>query len=92
MIIVVALGKNFSKIILFYAFIVIFNIRLKYGFRKIIILINNNFEKFFFSQRFVRENDLIGDLIKYIREFIDGYTVIIYGKYDLVAYIKDSEN
>jgi hypothetical protein len=25
-------------------------------------------------------------------KFIDGYTIIIYGKYDLITYIKDLEN
>jgi hypothetical protein len=88
----VALNKNSSKIIFFHAFIIVFNIRLEYEFRKIIVLINNNFEENFISQRFVKENDLIGDLIKYIGKFIDEYTVIIYGKHDLIIYIKDSEN
>jgi hypothetical protein len=69
-----------------------FNIRLEYGFRKMIILIDNNFEENFISQRFVKENDLIGDLMKCIRKSIDRYTIIIYGKHDLIIYIKDSEN
>jgi hypothetical protein len=84
MIAAVALNKKFSKIISFYVFIIVFNIRLEYAFRKIIILIDNNSEENFISQRFVKENDLIDDLIKYIKEFIDGYTIIIYGKHDLI--------
>jgi hypothetical protein len=92
MIAAVALGKNPSKIISFYVFIIVFNIRLEYRFRKIIILINNNSEKNFISQRFVKENDSISNSIKYIRKFIDGHTITIYGKYNLITYIKDSEN
>jgi hypothetical protein len=53
---------------------------------------NNNSEENFISQRFVKENGLINDLIKYIKESIDKYTIIIYGKHDLIIYIKDSEN
>jgi hypothetical protein len=86
------LGKNFFKIISFHAFIVVFNIRMEHGFCKIIILINNNSEENFISQRFVKENDLIDYSIKYIKEFIDRYTVTIYRKHDLIIYIKDSEN
>jgi hypothetical protein len=92
MIIAVALNKDSSKITFFHIFIIVFNVRLEYGLRKIIILMNNNFEKFFFSQRFVKKNDLISDLIKYIRESIDGYAVTIYEKHDLIIYIKDLEN
>jgi hypothetical protein len=92
MIAAVALNKNFFKTISFYAFIVVFNIRLEHKFRKIIILMNNDFEENFISQRFVKKNDLIDDLIKYIKEFIDKYTVIIYRKHDLIAHIKNSEN
>jgi hypothetical protein len=47
MIAAVALGKDLFKIISFHAFIIIFNIRLEYGFRKIIILIDNDFEENF---------------------------------------------
>jgi hypothetical protein len=86
------LDKNSFKTTPSHAFIIVFNIYLEYRFRKIIALIDNNFEKNFIFQRFVKENDLIGDLIKYIKEFIDGYTVIIYRKHDLIIYIKDSEN
>jgi hypothetical protein len=92
MIVVVTLNKDLSKAISSHAFIVMFNIRLEYEFRKIIALINNNFEENFISQRFVKKNDLINDLIKCIKEFIDKYTVIIYGKHDLIIYIKNSEN
>jgi hypothetical protein len=92
MIAVVALGKDSSKVISFHAFIIVFNICLKYGFRKIIILINNNSEENFISQRFVKKNDLINDPIKYIKKSIDGYTVIIYRKHDLIIHIKNSEN
>jgi hypothetical protein len=92
MITVVALDKDSSKIIFFHAFIIVFNIRLEYGFRKIIVLIDSDFKENFISQRFVKENDLISDLIKYIEKFIDGYAVIIYGKHDLIIYIKNSEN
>jgi hypothetical protein len=92
MITTVTLDKNFFKIIFFHAFIVVFNIRLKYRFRKIIILMNNNSEENFISQRFVKENDLINDLVEYIRKSIDGYAVIIYRKHDLIIHIKNSEN
>jgi hypothetical protein len=68
MIAAVALDKNPSKAIFSRAFIVVFNIRLEYGFRKIIILMDNNSENFFISQRFVRENDLINNSIKYIKK------------------------
>jgi hypothetical protein len=51
---------------------------------------NNNSEENPISQRFVKENDLINDLIKHMKKFIDKHTVIIYKKYDLVTYIKDS--
>jgi hypothetical protein len=88
----VALDKDFFKAISFHAFIIVFNIRLKYKFRKIIILIDSDSEKNFISQRFVRENGLINDSVKYIKEFIDGYTIIIYKKHDLIIYIKNSEN
>jgi hypothetical protein len=46
-IIVVALDKNSFKAISFYVFIIVFNIRLEYEFRKIIILMNNDFEENF---------------------------------------------
>jgi hypothetical protein len=92
MIAAVALNKNFFKITSSHAFIVIFNIRLKYKLRKIITLINNNFEENFISQRFVKENDLINDLIRRIEESIDGYTITIYRKHDLIIHIKNSEN
>jgi hypothetical protein len=92
MIVVVALSKNPFKAISFHAFIIVFNIRLKYKLRKIIVLINNNSEKNFISQRFIKENDLINDLIKYIRESIDGHTVTIYRKHNLITHIKDLEN
>jgi hypothetical protein len=88
----VALNKDSFKIISSHAFIIIFNIRLKYRFRKIIILVNNDSEENFIFQRFVKENDLISDLIKYIEKFIDGYTIIIYRKHDLIIYIKNLEN
>jgi hypothetical protein len=88
----VALGKNPFKAIFSHAFIIVFNIRLEHRLRKIIILMDNNFEKNFISQRFVKENGLIGDLMKYIEKFIDGYAVIIYGKHDLIIHIKHSEN
>jgi hypothetical protein len=92
MIAAVALNKNSFKIISFHVFIIIFNVRLEHEFRKIIVLMNNNSEENFIFQRFVKENSLISDLIKRIRKFIDGYTIIIYGKHDLVIYIKDSGN
>jgi hypothetical protein len=91
-IVAVALNKDFSKIIFSHAFIIVFNIYLKYEFRKIIILINNNFEENFIFQRFVKENDLISDLIKYIEKSIDGYAITIYRKHDLITHIKNSEN
>jgi hypothetical protein len=50
MITAIALYKNFSKIIYFRVFIIVFNVRLKYKLRKIIILINNNFKENFISQ------------------------------------------
>jgi hypothetical protein len=53
---------------------------------------NNDSEENFIFQRFVKKNDLINDWIKYIKEFIDGYTVTIYEKHDLIIYIKNSEN
>jgi hypothetical protein len=92
MIAAVALGKDSFKAISSHVFIVMFNIRLEHKLRKIIILMNNDSEKNFISQRFVKENDLISDLIKYIKKFIDRYTIIIYGKHDLIIYIKDLEN
>jgi hypothetical protein len=92
MIAAVILDKNPSKTIFSHAFIIVFNIRLKYKLRKIIILVNNNFEEKFIFQRFVRENDLINDLIKYIKEFIDKYAITIYRKHDLIIHIKNSEN
>jgi predicted transcriptional regulator len=92
MIIVVTLDKDLFKIISFHAFIIVFNIRLEYGLRKIIILMNNNSEKNFISQRFVKENDLIGDPIKYIRKSIDRHTITIYRKHDLIIHIKNWEN
>jgi hypothetical protein len=88
----VALDKDPSKATSSYAFIIIFNIRLKYRFHKIIILMDNNSEENFISQRFVKKNDLIGDSIKYIKKFIDRYAVIIYRKHDLIIYIKKSKN
>jgi hypothetical protein len=92
MIAAVALGKNPFKTTFPYAFIIVFNIRLKYGFRKIIILINNSSEENFISQRFVKKNGLISNLIKCMKEFIDKYTIIIYGKHDLITYIKNLGN
>jgi hypothetical protein len=88
----VALSKNPFKIISSRAFIIIFNVRLEHELRKIIVLVNNNSEENFISQRFVKENGLIDDLIKYIEKFIDGYAIIIYRKHDLIIYIKNSEN
>jgi hypothetical protein len=88
----VALNKNPSKTTFSHAFIIIFNIRLEHKLRKIIVLINNNSEENFISQRFVKENDLINDLIKYIEKSIDRYTITIYGKHDLITHIKNSEN
>jgi hypothetical protein len=63
------LGKNFSKVISSHIFIVVFNVRLEHGIRNIIILVDNDFEENFISQRFVKENDLISDLVKYMRKF-----------------------
>jgi hypothetical protein len=54
--------------------------------------VNNNSKKNFISQRFVKKNDLIDNPVKRIKEFIDGYTITIYGKHDLIIYIKNSEN
>jgi hypothetical protein len=88
----VALGKDPSKATPSHAFIVVFNIRLEHGLRKIIVLVNSDFEENFIFQRFVKENDLINDPIKYIKKSIDGYAVIIYEKHDLITHIKDSEN
>jgi hypothetical protein len=53
---------------------------------------DNNSEENFISQRFVKKNDLINDSIKCKKIFIDGYTIIIYRKHDLIIYIKNSEN
>jgi hypothetical protein len=92
MIAAVALNKDFSKITSFHAFIIIFNIRLEHGLRKIIILIDNDSEENFISQRFVKKNGLISDPIKYIGKSIDEHTITIYGKHDLITYIKDSGN
>jgi hypothetical protein len=92
MIAAVALNKNSSKAISSHAFIIIFNIRLEYRLRKIIILIDSDSEENFISQRFVKKNDLINNLIKCIKKFIDEYTIIIYGKHDLIIYIQNSEN
>jgi hypothetical protein len=92
MIVAVTLNKNFSKTISSHAFIIIFNIRLKYRLRKMIVLIDNNFKKNFISQRFVKKNDLNNDSIKCIKKFIDGYTITIYKKHDLIIHIKNSEN
>jgi hypothetical protein len=92
MIAAVALNKNSSKAISSHAFIIIFNIRLEYRLRKIIILIDSDSEENFISQRFVKKNNLISDLIRYIGKSIDGYAVIIYEKHDLIIHIKDSEN
>jgi hypothetical protein len=92
MIVAVTLDKDLFKAISSHAFIIVFNIRLEYRFRKIITLMDSNFKENFIFQRFVKENGLIDDSIKYIKEFIDGYTIIIYGKHDLIIYIKDLEN
>jgi hypothetical protein len=67
MIIVVTLGKNSFKTTSSHVFIIMFNIRLEYKLRKIIVLINNNSEENFIFQRFVKENDLISDSIKRIK-------------------------
>jgi hypothetical protein len=61
-------------------------------FRKMIVLINNDFKENFISQRFVKENNLISDLMGRMKKFIDRYAIIIYGKYDLIIHIKDSQN
>jgi hypothetical protein len=45
----VALGKNLSKATSSHVFIIIFNIRLKYRFRKIMVLMDSDFEKNFIS-------------------------------------------
>jgi hypothetical protein len=86
------LDKNSFKAISSYAFIIVFNICLEYKFRKIIALIDNSSKENFISQQFVKKNNLISDLIKRIKKFIDGYTIIIYRKHNLIIYIKDSEN
>jgi hypothetical protein len=88
----VALDKDPSKIIFSHAFIIIFNIRLEHKFRKIIVLVDNSSEENFIFQRFVKENGLINDSVERIRKSINEYTVTIYGKYDLIIYIKNSEN
>jgi hypothetical protein len=46
-IVVMALDKNSFKAIFFHAFIIVFNIRLEHGLRKIIILINSDSEENF---------------------------------------------
>jgi hypothetical protein len=88
----VTLSQNSSKATSFRVFIIVFNIRLEHEFRKIIALIDNDSGENFIFLRFVRKNGLINDLIKYIEESIDEYTVIIYGKHDLIIYIKNLEN
>jgi hypothetical protein len=55
MIAAVALDKIFSKTIFFHVFIIVFNIRLKYKLRKIIVLVDSDFEENFISQRFVKQ-------------------------------------
>jgi hypothetical protein len=85
----VALNKDSSKATHSHAFIVIFNVRLEHGLYKIIILMNSDFEENFISQRFVKKNGLIGDPIKRIEESINGHTITIYRKYDLIIHIKD---
>jgi hypothetical protein len=92
MIAAVTFNKDPFKTTFSHAFIIIFNIRLEHRLRKIIILMDNNSDKNFISQRFVKENGLIDDLIKYIKKSIDKHTIIIYGKHDLIIYIKNSEN
>jgi hypothetical protein len=92
MIIAVTLNKDSFKIISFHTFIIVFNIRLKYRFRKMIILMNNNFKENYISQRFVKENSLISNLIERIKESIDKYTVTIYRKHDLIIHIINSKN
>jgi hypothetical protein len=54
--------------------------------------VDSDSEENFISQRFVKENNLISDLIKYIEKYIDGYGIIIYRKHDLIIYIKNSGN
>jgi hypothetical protein len=92
MIAAVALNKNSSKITSSHVFIIIFNIRLEFGFSKVIILINNSSEENTISQRFVKENNLIGDSIRRMEESIDKYTITIYRKHDFIIHIKNSEN
>ena len=92
MITAVTLNKDLSKITFSHAFIIIFNIRLEHGLRKIIILMDSDFEENFISQRFVKKNDLINDLIKCIKKSIDKHTIIIYEKHDLIIHIKNSRN
>jgi hypothetical protein len=92
MIAAVTLNKNPSKITSFHAFIIVFNVRLEHRLRKIIALMNNSSEENFISQRFVKENDLINDLMKRMKKSIDKYTVVISRKHDLIIYIKNSEN
>jgi hypothetical protein len=92
MITAVTLNKDLSKITFSHAFIIIFNIRLEHKLRKIIILMDNDSEENFIFQRFVKENNLISDSVKRIRKFIDGQTITIYGKHDLIIHIKNSEN
>jgi hypothetical protein len=57
-----------------------------------IALMDSGSEENFISQRFVKENDLISDLMKRMKESINEYTVTIYRKHDLIIHIKDSEN
>jgi hypothetical protein len=92
MIIAVALGKDFSKAISSHIFIVVFNVRLEHGFRKVIVLVDSGSKENFIFQRFVKENGLINNLIKYIENFIDRYAVTIYRKHDLIIHIKNLEN
>jgi hypothetical protein len=92
MIAAMILNKNPSKTTSSHAFIIIFNIRLEHGLRKMIILIDSDYKENFITQRFVKENDLINDSIKCTKKFIDGYTITIYGKHDLIIYIKNLEN
>jgi hypothetical protein len=47
MIAAVTLDKTFFKTTFSHAFIIVFNVRLEYGFRKIIILMNNDFKENF---------------------------------------------
>jgi hypothetical protein len=53
---------------------------------------DSDFEENFISQRLLKQNGLIGDLIKCMGESIDRYTIIIYGKHDLIIYIKNLGN